>query len=65
MKVFYQVKQIEFDFDGEDLSDDVKDIIVYEAKECLWDSPTEEQLVDVISDNTGYCIKSIEYDVVS
>lgn len=64
MKKFYQVTSIEFDFDGEDLSDEVKDCITYEAKECLWDSPTEEQLVDIISDNVGYCIKSIDYDLV-
>lgn len=64
MKKFYQVTEIEFDFDGEDLSDQVKDCITYEAKQCVWDSPTEEQLVDIISDNVGYCVKSIEYELV-
>lgn len=64
MKKFYQVTEIEFDFDGEDLSDQVKDCITYEAKQGVWDSPTEEQLVDIISDNVGYCVKSIEYDLV-
>ena len=64
MKKFYQVTEIEFDFDGEDLSDQVKDCITYEAKDCLWDSSTEEQLVDIITDNVGYCIKSIEYELV-
>ena len=32
MKHFYQVTHIEFDFDGEDLSKEVKDCITYEAK---------------------------------
>ena len=64
MKHFYQVTHIEFDFDGEDLSEEVKDCITYEAKECLWDSPTEDDLVDTISDVVGYCIKSIDYDIV-
>ena len=32
MKHFYQVTHIEFDFDGEDLSEEVKDCITYEAK---------------------------------
>jgi hypothetical protein len=60
MKHFYQVTHIEFDFDGEDLSEEVKDCITYEAKETLWDSPTEDDLVDTISDVVGYCIKSID-----
>ena len=64
MKRFYQVTHIEFDFDGEDLSQQVKDCITYEAKQDLWDSPSEEQLVDIISDNVGYCIQSITYDIV-
>ena len=63
-KHFYQLTHIEFDFDGEDLSKEVKDCITYEAKECLWDSPTEDDLVDTISDVVGYCIKSIDYDIV-
>ena len=50
MKHLYQVTYIEFDFDGADLSEEVKDCITYEAKECLWDSPTEDDLVDTISD---------------
>ena len=64
MKKFYQLSHIEFDFDGEDLSEEVKDCITYEAKETLWDSPTEEQLVDMITDNVGYCVKSLSYDSV-
>jgi len=64
MKKFYQLSHIEFDFDGEDLSEEVKDCITYEAKETLWDSPTEEQLVDMIADNVGYCVKSLSYDLV-
>ena len=64
MKVFYQVKQIEFDFDYEDITESDKDSIIEDVKECLWDSPTEEQLVDIISDNVGYCVKSLSYDLV-
>ena len=48
----------------EDLSEEVKDCITYEAKECLWDSPTEDDLVDTISDVVGYCIKSIDYTIL-
>ena len=60
----FSLIRIEFDFDGEDLSQEVRDCITYEAKETLWESPTEDDLVDTISDIVGYCIKSIDYDIV-
>ena len=60
----FSLIRIEFDFDGEDLSQEVKDCITYEAKETVWESPTEDDLVDTISDIVGYCIKSIDYDIV-
>ena len=60
----FSLIRIEFDFDGEDLSQEVRDCITYEAKETLWESPTEDDLVDTISDVVGYCIKSIDYDIV-
>jgi len=60
----FSLIRIEFDFDGEDLSQEVRDCITYEAKETVWESPTEDDLVDTISDIVGYCIKSIDYDIV-
>ena len=60
----FSLTRIEFDFDGEDLSQEVRDCITYEAKETVWESPTEDDLVDTISDIVGYCIKSIDYDIV-
>ena len=60
----FSLTRIEFDFDGEDLSEAVKDCITYEAKQGVWESPTEDALVDTISDVVGYCIKSIDYDIV-
>ena len=60
----FSLTRIEFDFDGEDLSQEVRDCITYEAKETVWESPTEDDLVDTISDVVGYCIKSIDYDIV-
>ena len=60
----FSLIRIEFDFDGEDLSQEVRDCITYEAKETVWESPTEDDLVDTISDVVGYCIKSIDYDIV-
>jgi len=61
---YYQITNIEFDFDDEDLTDEEKDEIVSEAKKCLWDSPDgEDSLADVITNNTGWCIKSLEYTI--
>jgi len=62
---YYKVTEIEFDFDYEDLTQEEKDEIVNDTKSCLWDSPKEEDLVDVITNNTGWCIKSLRYDVVN
>jgi len=61
---YYQITNIEFDFDDEDLTDEEKDEIVSESKKCLWDSPDgEDSLADVITNNTGWCIKSLEYTI--
>jgi hypothetical protein len=60
---YYQITNIEFDFDDEDLTDEEKDEIVSEATTCLWTSPTEEDLANTITDNMGWCIKSLEYTI--
>jgi predicted hydrolase (HD superfamily) len=61
---YYKVTQIEFDFDYEDLTEEEKNEIVNETTNCLWDSPEEENLADVITNNTGWCIKSLSYDII-
>jgi hypothetical protein len=61
---YYKVTEIEFDFDYEDLTQEEKDEIVESATSCLWTSPTEEDLTDTITNNTGWCIKSLQYDVI-
>lgn len=62
---YYKVTDIEFDFDGEDLTQEEQDEIIQEATNCLWTSPTEEELTDTITNNTGWCIKSIQYNVIN
>jgi len=63
---FYKVTEVEFDFDYEDLTQEEKDEIIQGTKDCLWDSPDgEECLADVITNNTGWCIKSLQYDVIN
>ena len=62
---YYKITEIEFDFDGEDLTEDEQNEIVSETKSCLWDSPNgEESLADVITNNIGWCIKSLSYNVI-
>ena len=61
---YYKVTNIEFDFDGEDLTQDEQNDIIEEATNCLWTSPTEEDLNQTIANNIGYGINSFSYDVV-
>jgi hypothetical protein len=61
---YYKITKIEFDFDGEDLTQEEQDEIIQEATNCLWTSPTEEELTDTITNNTGWCINSLAYDVI-
>jgi len=63
-KMQFQVTEIEFDFDGEDLTQEEMNEIIDDTKSCLWTSPTEEELTDTITNNTGWCIKSISYDTI-
>ena len=61
---YYKVTEIEFDFDDEDLTEEEKNEIINGTKLCLWNPPTEEDLADVITNNTGWCIKSLSYNVI-
>jgi len=62
---YYKVTSIEFDFDDEDLTQDEMNEIVESVTTCLWTSPTEEDLTNTITNNTGWCIKSLTYDVIA
>jgi hypothetical protein len=62
---YYKITEIDFDFDGEDITQEEIDTIVTETKGCLWTSPTEEDLSDIIANNTGWCINSLSYDVIA
>lgn len=61
---YYKITEIEFDFDDEDLTQDEQNEIIQETTSCLWTSPTEEDLTNTISDNMGWCIKSLAYKIV-
>ena len=60
---FFIVEKIEFDFDDgidEPISQEEKDFITNNAL-GVWSVDEEDELVDKISDKTGWCIKSIDY----
>jgi hypothetical protein len=64
----FQVTQIEFDFtddSGEDLELSVQEEleITDETISQIWEADDAEHLVDKISDETGWYIKSIDYTV--
>tara|TARA_Y100001973_G_C5016038_1_gene240782 strand:- start:66 stop:290 length:225 start_codon:yes stop_codon:yes gene_type:complete len=60
---FFIVEKIEFDFDDatdEQISQEEKDFITNNAL-GVWSVDDEEELVDSITDKTGWCVKSIDY----
>ena len=58
---FYQITDIEFDFDYEDLTNEEKNEIISESKSCLWDVPNPDDFEETIYRNMGYEVKSLEY----
>ena len=62
--MLFKVTDIEFDFEDED-----GDVLPYDEQvavskyvlEQVWDVTDEEELADVVSDDTGWCIKSFNY----
>ena len=59
------VTQIEFDF-NDDYDDDYsltldEQISITNDNLGIWEVDNEDELVDKISDNSGWCIKSIDY----
>jgi len=59
----FQVDDIEFDFDGEDLiKEDMIDII--ENNLGMWEADDEDDLVEEITTASGWCIKSIDYRII-
>ena len=59
------VTNIEFDFDDESFGYDPltkeEENSIIEQTLGLWDVDSEDELVDKITDTTGWCVKSIDY----
>lgn len=62
---YYKVTSIQFDFKGEDLTEEEQNQILQDAKECLWDVPDIRQFKETIYNNLGYTVLSLKYDVLN
>ena len=74
----YNVTDIVFDFDDDEAntvcnsdletffiaSESVRREVV-EENLGVWEADDEDDLIEIITDGAGYCIKSIDYDILS
>lgn len=60
--MLYKVTEVEFDFEDDDgfPEKEYQEEVVQRVKNVVWAAEDEDDLVDVISDNTGWCILSLE-----
>ena len=59
--MIFQVIDIEFDFDGENLHPEEMQDIIDDTVGQIWEADDEEDLVEEITAAIGWCIKSIDY----
>ena len=64
----YNVKEIEFDlddfYDREEYPISVdEEIALIDEALGVWEADNEDDLIDEITTATGWCIKSIDYDI--
>ena len=62
----FRVTEIEFDFDSdildtEQMADEDCQEIIDEVLVTTWEAADEEDLIEEITNATGWCIKSIDY----
>jgi len=63
----YNVTEVEFDFD-DDYAEESKltfdeEIEIRDLALGVWDAEDEDDLIEEITASTGWCIKSIDYDI--
>jgi hypothetical protein len=61
--MLYKVTDIEFDFEDSsgELPYDEQVAVVQSVLDDVWEVYSEDELADVITDDTGWCIKSLNY----
>ena len=60
----FQVTDIAFDFDDEELSSFEKDEITSQYVGDVWEADDEDDLIEEITCATGWCILSIDYRII-
>ena len=63
----FNVTDIEFDFD-DDYAEESKltfdeEIAIRDLELGVWDADDEDDLIEEVTTATGWCIKSIDYDI--
>lgn len=64
MSIYFKINQIKFDFTDDALDSESQDEIYDEVLNTIWSVDNEEELVDAISDYTGWCVSFIDYSPV-
>ena len=62
--MIFKITQIDFDFEYEDVTQEEQNEIINDTTSYLWDSPTEEELANVITNNTGWTVTNLQYEIV-
>ena len=60
----FQVTEIEFDFDDEDIHTDEYNRLMDETIGQIWEAVDDDDLVEEITCATGWCINSIDYRII-
>ena len=62
----YNVTEIEFDFDEGDIDDPItfeERVQIIHDNLGVWEADKEDDLIEEITAASGWCIKSIDYDI--
>ena len=63
--MFYKINSVEFDFDDDlEFTEYHYDNVTAFTLETIWKADDDDDLIEQITNCTGWCIKSIDYDVV-
>jgi hypothetical protein len=65
--MLFKVTSIEFDFTGDEYPPTLAQQRDLVNSVCLgdWDADSEDDLVESITDETGWCINTLTYDIVN
>jgi len=63
--MFYKINSVEFDFDDDlEFTEYHYDNVTGFTLETIWTADDDDDLIEQITNCTGWCIKSIDYEVI-